>query len=167
MGIIGLPNIGLLAYFTVWSGFLSSVLNVVWEPRRGFNEFLAGWLPGSTIVLTHCASPWPNAVQFHINILLWLTAMVFGWWFVWRPRLSAGRLVRSLVTANVTGLLACTILWIVSPMDHWWHYGAAPFGDLDGIPWMVVFLSVFPICGVRDGPVPNPIRPRRRWIATD
>jgi hypothetical protein len=42
-----------VAYFVVWGGLLSIMLHVVWEPRRGSNEFLAGWLPGSTVVVTH------------------------------------------------------------------------------------------------------------------
>ena len=134
-------------YCVVWGGLLSNMLNVVWEPRNGFNEFLACWLPGSAMVGTHSGSPWPNVMQFHLNIMLWLTVMVFGWWFVWRPRLPAEHLGGILFTANASAFLGCTIPWIVSPMDHWWHRGAAPFGDLHGFPWMLVYFAVFPICG--------------------
>jgi magnesium-transporting ATPase (P-type) len=137
------------SYVVLWVVSLSNMLNLAWDPRHGYNKYLADWLPGSTWVQTHCNSPWSNVEQFHFNVMLWLTLMVFGWWLVWRPRLSIIRLLAILVTANVTGFVACTILWGVSPIDDLWAYfRPAPSGDLHGVPWLVVFLAVFPICGI-------------------
>lgn len=141
------PFIG-ACFEVIWFVLCACLRMGAWDPRLGYNVFLAHWLPSSAVVITHCAGPWPIGFQFHINIMLWLSIMVFGWWGVWRPRLPASRLLFILITTNVLAIPACALLWIVSPMDHWWTRGAAPFGDLDGIPWLVVFLSTFPICGV-------------------
>ena len=136
------------SYLALWATRLSRTLNIYWEPREGYNRFLALWLPGRRMVITHTGSPWSNVAQFHVGIMLWLSAMVLGWWYVWRPRLSLARLGLVLVTCNVAAYAGCSLLWTVSPMDHWWPLGATPYGDLHGVPWLIVFLSVFPICGV-------------------
>ena len=137
-----------ILYTIVWCGILSFRLNIIWDPRGGYNEFLAFWLPGRIEACTHTGSCWPRWLQFGVGVTMWFSLMLYGWRRLWLPRLTFTSFAKTLVIANLCVVVACAILWVVSPMDHWCHWGRAPFGDLDGFAWMAVFLSVFPLCTI-------------------
>ena len=137
-----------LIYTILWIVIISSLLNITWEPRDGFNKFLVFWLPGRMSVVTHSGSSWPNWLQFTVGIMLWFNIMVFGWWIIWKPKIASSCLPVIALITNMSVSISCMILLVVSPMDHWWEHGAAPFADLHSITWAVVFFSVFPVCSL-------------------
>jgi len=139
-----------LVYTVVWVMLISREwLRMYWEPRSNYNKFLSLWLPGRLSVATHMGSPWPNSVQFWLGVLVWFMLMVFCWWVIWRPRLPVRRLLRAWAVTGPSVTTACGILWLVSPKDRWWPYAHGSMGlELEGVAWLIVFLSVLPICGL-------------------
>ncbi len=139
-------------FFAVWGIVISYMfLGMAWETRAGYNPFLCTVIPGSFVVHTHLAHPWSNSVQFQVNIMVWVSYMVFGWWIMWRPRLSVPRLVMMLVTANLAAWASGALLLAVSPM-HFSSFSenwriTAPIELSDSL-WVVVYLAVFPVSGV-------------------
>lgn len=119
-----------------------------WEPRASYNSVLAHYLPPEHMIMTHHGSPLPNYVQFTLGLALWTSAQFSIWIRLWKPKIQIQRQRRIYTSGVVSVVAAATILWIVSPMDGWWHHGAAPFGDLPPIPLAGVFLLSMPCCTV-------------------
>jgi hypothetical protein len=139
-----------IGYYVIWGMFCLDFLNMQWDPQYGYNRYLASWLPCAlTFIFCGGRSPWPNWLHFHLSVLVWLSVMVLNWCLIWRPRLPVRRVIRILLLTNVWGAIACTVLWVVSPMDHWRYWvPAVTFPKLHGPAWVIVFLSVFPLYGV-------------------
>jgi hypothetical protein len=140
-----------LFYEVAWVATISqSVLNMAWEPRAGYNEFLVSWLPGGLGGCTHRGSPWSNGMQFWSAIVVWIVWMTLCWWVVWKPRLSLPRLVCALAAGAASSSVACGILWVVSPMNRYSGRNSEfPFGfGFHGLPWVITFMSVFPLSAI-------------------
>jgi len=144
---LGIGALFELGYVLFWEMTILPYFNIVWDPRWGCNAFLTGWLPG-TLSITHSGSIWPHELQFVVGLLVWFNVAVLSWWVVWKPKIPGWRTPVIFVITDITVTIACIILLIVSPMDHRWPCKGAPFADLHGIPWIIVYLSAFPVCCV-------------------
>jgi len=132
-----------ILYFILWP-IVAMLLGMFWEPRASYSPFLTEWLPSGGMVATHMGSPWPNGLQFAINIMVWVSLETLVWIALW-PKNGNAVTMKILLAANSAAAFSALILWVVTPLDGWWHHGAAPFGDLSMEPWMAVYLSVFPL----------------------
>ena len=119
-----------------------------WEPRYGYNVLIAGWYPPGYDAVTHSGSPFPNAMYVFCASGAWCVLMGLLVLGLSRQNLGplskTGRIGAGLLVQQ--GLLLVT--WVTAPMDHHWHYGAAPFADLPDVPFFYVFLTSIPAYSV-------------------
>ena len=141
--------IGFLADFVVT--FIWMIVAGAWEPRTGYNSILLQNLPPDFVVATHVGSPMPNSFKFGIGLVFWTSTMYAIWMSLWRPAIPIPRRILILTLGAAAVAICAWILWIVTPLDEWWQYGAQPYGDLPPGPWLLVFLSVMPICSLMTG----------------
>lgn len=118
----------------------------VWEPRSSYNHTLVHNLPPDFMVATHVGSPMPNSMKFGLGLIFWTSTMYAIWMSLWTPKLEWERRIPIIaIGAMAVGVCSAT-LWIVAPLDGWWHHGAQPFGDLAPESFLAVFLTTMPTC---------------------
>ena len=121
-------------------------VGMVWEPRRGYNEILAFFLPPMRRVITHTGGG--QASAFFPGLLLWWAVFHLLWALLWSPRPSAARTLGIVAAGQGTVLAAALFLWFVSPMDHWWSFAYKPHRIESPIPYFMVFVTTMPLCSL-------------------
>jgi hypothetical protein len=117
-----LRGVGFEVVWYVGWGFCAALLGIGWDPRYGYNRFLASWLPGAplNVVKTHWPSSLSIAEQYPLHMMIWLTLMMTNWWLLLRPRPHVARFGLALLTVNALTWPACHAMWAIAPRDDYW-----------------------------------------------
>lgn len=121
-------------------------LGPTWEPRGGYNRTLATYLPPVRIVVTHSGGG--QEAAFFPSLLFWWAFFILLWALLWSPRPSLARIVGIIAAGESVIFLAALFLWLVSPMDEWWHWGYRPHRIESPILYLMVFLPTMPACSI-------------------
>lgn len=139
---------GLIAGFCADIAFCIAwfFLGFVWEPRVSFNRILSDFLPPEHAIYTHSECAVPNGVQFGLGLTAWCGCMFALWLHFWPRRFSTETYFLLWHVGVLSVIIASASLWVVSPMDHWWSFGAQPSGDINSDWYVLVFLGAIPTC---------------------